>query len=352
MTHPDDLEILPPELLTFYCPFKAEVSAEADTLFQGSLAWAQQFGLDSDGHAAMMAMAGAGYTAHAIPHAKGEVAQALADYNTWAWTVNDYVTSGDQLGTIITSLGRWERIIRSPRSWPDATRPLDAAAADVFQRLRCLLTPVQWERFSAGQSHWIQSMGWEAAHLETDRPVSVNDYLAMRIGYVGVYSAAAFLDAVEDIELSEQQWARPTVRAAAESSMLAAALDNDRYSYPRERRHPIRKPNLFDAIRHERPQLTVAQALLEGVTIRDRILTLYVRLREDILRDADDGLHSYITGLDRIVSGNVNMATAASRYLLADFPHKIITTAHPADVSTAPLRIPTIAWWWEHDTST
>lgn len=98
----------------------------------------------------------------------------------------DYVTSGDRLGTIIASLGRWERIVRSPRSWPEATRPLDAAASEVFQRLRRLLTPVQWERFIAGQSHWIQSMGWEAAHLEAGSPVPANDYLAMRIGYVGV----------------------------------------------------------------------------------------------------------------------------------------------------------------------
>lgn len=157
---------------------------------------------------------------------------------------------------------------------------------------------------------------------------------------------------MENIELSEQQWARPIVRAAAESSMLAAALDNDRYSYPRERHQRDSKPNLFDAIRHERPQLTLGQALREGIAIRDRMLTLYGRLREDILRDADDILHRYITGLDRIVSGNLTMATASSRYLLADSPYKIDTTLHPVDASTDPLPIPTIAWWWDHDPST
>ncbi|MFJ4965320.1 hypothetical protein ACIP6P_23190 [Streptomyces sp. NPDC088729] len=86
----------------------------------------------------------------------GRVAQALCDYNAWAWVANDLVNSGQRTCDIVAAFGRWEHIIRSPRSWPGATG-LDAALADAFGRLRADLIPL-WERFVAGQSQWLLAM--------------------------------------------------------------------------------------------------------------------------------------------------------------------------------------------------
>lgn len=336
------------KLLAFYSPLIAEIHPDAERLRARTHAWAQQFdlGAGSTRLTTMLAQTGADFTAHALPHAPGEIAQAFSDYNAWAWFPSEFAGSGRPTSDVVASLARWERTFRSPNSWPDATAPADIAIRDVCLRLRSLLTPVQWERFAAGQCQWLYHMAWEASLLEQGATLSVNDFLAMRIGSGGASAAAAFMDAAEGIELSEQQWLRPAVRAAAEASMLASVLDNDRYSYLRERDLPVKKLSLFDAIRHDHPDYTFEQAVIKAVAIRDRMMALYLQLRGELLAGGDDDLGRYLTGLDRMASGNINFAMTTGRYLLPDSPHTVTRVDKPSDPSTTPLPYPTIAWWW------
>ncbi|MEU9113274.1 hypothetical protein AB0D04_16205 [Streptomyces sp. NPDC048483] len=351
MTLSDITEEIDAGLLTFYCPLPAQESPEAVLLQQRTLEWAEKFdlGCGDPERTAMLASVGAAYTIHVTPHAAGPTAQALCDYNAWAWAANERVSASRQASEFIVDAGRWERIMRSPHSWPDATDPMDAGLRDAFTRLRNFLTPVQWERFVAGQSHWISSMGWEAAVWEQGGSRTLNHYLAVRLGSAGSYSAAAFLDAVERIELGEREWAHPTLRAAVEAGMLAAILDNDRYSYPRERRLRIGKHNVFDVLRREHPEYSLGQAVTEGITLRDRLLTLYLQLRDQLLTDAGNDLRRYLTGLDCIISGNLTMAATAVRYLSPDTAHAFQrTSTPPCDLPTGPPpSSPTIAWWWD-----
>jgi hypothetical protein len=338
------------KLLTFYCPLTADVSPEADLLQQRTNDWAKRFDL-GEGDAertATFALTGAVFAAHVYPHARGEVAQALADYDAWAWAANDFVGSDADLREIVLALGRWERIVRSPGSWPSSSRPLDAALADAFARLRDLLTPLQWQRLTAGQSQWLYPMCWEAALRESGVPLGVDDYLAMRLSASGAgYAAPAYLDATEGIELSEREWADPVLRAAAEAGMLVGTLDNDRYSYFRERDLAVKKHNLFGARCVDDPSLSFAQAVDEAVALRDRIMCLYLRLREQLLLTASDDVRRYVTGLDAVISGNMNFAAKAARYLLPEMQYTVKVTNVPCDDSTTPPDLPTIAWWWD-----
>lgn len=349
MTKPVESEDVFAKLLSFYCPLTAEVSPDAEAMLTGTLAWAERLDLGAGDPrlTKMLAVTGAVFTSHVYPHARGEIGQAFSDYSAWGWVGNEIAVSGRPARDVLALLGRWERILRSPNSWPEAIDPQEAALRDVLLRLRKLLTPVQWERFAAGQGQWLYQSAWEISLREQGVALSVNDYLATRIGAGAAYAAAAFVDAVEGIELSEREWAHPTVRAAAEASMLASVLDNDRYSYLHERRELSGKSDLFDVIRSKHPDLTLEEAVTEAVAIRDRIATLYLRLRDDILTWAGDDLHRYMTGLDRIISGNINFGSTAVRYLLPDSPHAVTRSDQPSDPRTDPLPYPTIAWWWE-----
>ena len=339
------------KLLTFYCPLSAEVSFEADVLRQRTQDWARRFdlGQGSAERAAMFALTGAVFAAHVYPHARGEVAQALADYDAWAWAANDFVGSDASLRDIVVTLGRWERIVRSPNSWPNSAHPLDAALADAFRRLHDLLTPVQWQRLTTGQSQWLYPMTWEAALRDSGVRLGVNDYLAMRLSASGAgYAAPAYLDATEDIELSEREWADPALRAAAESGMLVGTLDNDRYSHFRERNLEVKKHSVFDALRVDDPSLSFAQAVDQAVALRDRIMCLYLRLRERLLLTAGEDVRRYVRGLDNVISGNMSFAANAARYLLPEMAFAVTITDVPSGDGTAPTDLPTIAWWWDH----
>ncbi|MEU3743261.1 hypothetical protein AB0E78_40190 [Streptomyces sp. NPDC032198] len=333
-------------LLAFHCPLEEEVSPESDQLLDRTLAWAKHHRLGTtDEQTAMFAMTGATFAAHMYPHTRGETAQAFSDYDAWGWAANERVGSATRTCDIVADLGRWERIMHSPASWPHSADPLDTALSDAFTRLRTHLTPVQWERFTTGQGQWLYSMGWEAALRERGTPLGVNDYLAMRIGAGGCYSAA-YLDGTENTNLSEHHWANPTLRATVEAGMLTALLDNDRYSYLREHRLAVRKHNLFDALRTEHPHYTFDQAATAAIALRDRIMTLYLRLRKQQLKNAPHDVRRYLTGVDRVLSGNITFAATAVRYLLPDLPHTVTRTSQPTDSTTGAPDLPTIAWWW------
>ncbi len=97
---------------------------------------------------------------------------------------------------------------------------------------------------------------------------------------------------------------------------------------------------------HEHPDWTHAEVVDEVVGIRDRIMVLYLALRERILALASADLRRYVTGLDLFISGNITLAATASRYLLAGTEHRPALTRTPADDRLEPLPIPTFAWWW------
>ncbi|MGW8782603.1 terpene synthase family protein [Streptomyces sp. NPDC055796] len=340
-------------LLSFYCPLPAEVCPETERMRERTLQWAQRFDLGQGDaqRTRMLALNSSVFSAHMYPHATGELGQALSDYGAWAWIPNDLTGSGHPVGDILVALGRWESIMCFPDSSPESASPedfdpLDVPLREVFARLRDLMSAVQWERFRSEQQLWLYQMAREAALLERGVTLSVNDYLVMRIGSAGGFAASGYIDAVEGIELSERQWARRDVRAATGAAVLVGALDNDRYSYYREHNLPVKKQNLFHALLGEHPGDSVEEAVTKAVAIRDRLMSLYLRLREQILQDAPQDLHRYMTGIDLVVSGNINFGMKTARYLLPDSPYTVSRVDKPSDPTPDPLPYPALAWWW------
>ncbi|MGW1291215.1 terpene synthase family protein, partial [Streptomyces sp. NPDC002586] len=238
----------------------------------------------------------------------------------WGWLTNDFSDSPRPVGELMPDLGRWERMMRAPASWPSSTRPAEKALRNVLVRLQRCMTAVQWQRFTAAQCHWMHAVAWTAS-------------LRAKGG---------------EQTLDEKQWSRPDVRAAAEALMTTSVLDNDRYSHLRELQLPDPKHNRFAALRREHPEMAPEGAILEGVAIRDRCMNLYLALREQILVDADDDLKRYLIGLERIVSGNIAFAAKAVRYLVPDLTPSLSRTPTPSYSGTTPLPYPTIVWWWDH----
>ncbi|SDS54232.1 hypothetical protein SAMN05216371_0128 [Streptomyces sp. TLI_053] len=338
---------LPPHLLTFYCPFKSELSPDNDLLSQGTRAWVRRFGFGDAAHADT----GAAMTAHFFPRVTGELAQALADYSAWAFVVNDHAVP--EPGTaatcdVVDDMNRWARVMRSIDTYGAYGTPLEAALRDSLLRIRARTTPLQFERFVNAQSTWLWQMTWETALREKQKQLGVNDYLAMRVGAVGVYATHGCIDAVAGIETPDGELARSCVRAACEAGAFASALDNDRYSLLRESQPGKAKYNLFKAMRHDNPYLSEAESIVEGVRLRDRIMSLYVRLRDKILTDASEDLARYFATLDLVIGGNVRFGTSATRYVTPrNAPRPVVLTAPPAELSSEPAPYPTIAWWWD-----
>src|SRR5918999_1416929 len=240
---------VPAELFSFYLPFSQETNPAVGILETGTLSWAEKFDLcRGDAQAATLyALTGANFMAHVYPHANGDLAQALSDYSAWGFAVND-------------------------------------------------------QAFTTGQTSWLLDQSWEASLRERGAELTVNEYLAMRIGAGGVYAAISYIDAVEGIEVSGQELASPIVRAAVEAGKIGGGVEKKPYSFIKESRPRSKKYNIFDALRYDNPSLSPQQAILDGIAIRDRLLVLYTRLCNQILPHASEELRQYFIGADRIIS--------------------------------------------------
>ncbi|WP_406320001.1 hypothetical protein [Streptomyces sp. NBC_00519] len=345
---------LPEGFCTFYCPLEEETGADAEHLSANSAAWARKFDLGR-GDPSLSALYGAGgatLITHVFPHATTDpdLAQALVDYSGWAFMADDFIVPDpDARADVLHAVYRWARTILSARSWENRGTHLDDALRNTLERLRACMSDVQYERFTTTQASWLHAMLWERALRERGTALTVNDYLAVRIGAVGVHATPGYLDAVEGTELTAQEWSSPLVKAATEAGLFAAALDNDRYSFCKESDLTQINYNLFGALQHEHPDWTLAQAMREGITIRDTMLALYLRLREQILPTASPDLRKYLTGVERVISGDITFGTTCMRYFAPEATPDIRRTlTRPAQLSDEPLPYPTIAWWWEH----
>nr|M1VDX3.1 RecName: Full=Diterpene cyclase DtcycB; AltName: Full=Cembrene A synthase; AltName: Full=Nephthenol synthase; AltName: Full=Pentamethylcyclopentadecatrienol synthase [Streptomyces sp.]BAM78698.1 diterpene cyclase [Streptomyces sp. SANK 60404] len=336
---------LPPALLSFYCPIASEVSPEHEAVAQEMYAWIHAMSLTSDNRQAkMLAQAGAGFNSYFTPRARGELARALSKYNVCAWIANGMVQEIRDPGTFGAMAARWARIMEEPATCPADGIPMDFALADAFSHIRRTLSPVKWQHFSAAQSHWMHGLAWENC-LHQVKGLTVHDYLSFRYVMSGCFAAAAFAYAVPERHPSAEEWAHPKVRAAADAAMMVDALDNDRYSYLKESLTEADKKTIFAALRHENPALGREEVIVRGVQLRDRILTLYLTLRGELLCDASEGLRSYLTGLDLIIAGNlVFCADMGLRYGLPE--GSVRTDAEPLDRTVAPPGIGAIDHWW------
>jgi terpene synthase-like protein len=348
------LDLVSDGLFSFYSPFSEEINPTVENLEIGTLSWAEKFDLcQGDAQATTFyALTGAKFMAHVYPHANGNLAQALSDYSAWGFAANDQAVPTDptiRTCDVLHTLFRWVRTMRSPNSWIADDNSFSAALRDTFLRLRDCMTPLQMHRFTTGQTSWLLDQSWETSLRERGAALTVNEYLAMRIGAGGAYAATSYIDAVEGIEVSGQELASPIVRAAAEAGMMAGLLDNDRYSLIKESRPQFKKYNIFDVLRCENPDLSPQQAILDGIAIRDRLLILYTRLCNQFLQHASEELRQYFIGVDRIISGNVTYGTTALRYLNPASATTIQRTEEPpTNLPTTPLPYPTITWWWDH----
>lgn len=114
-------------------------------------------------------------------------------------------------------------------------------------------------------------------------------------------------------------------------------MDNDRYSLLKELAPDKAGYNLFSAFQHDHPELSPEQAVDAAVDLRNRMMAVYVRLREQILPDASEQMTRYFEVLDLVIAGNIAFGTSTLRYFAPDsIPNIRITRTLPAALPPGP----------------
>jgi len=350
------------ELLPFHCPFPAAINPHADEIERHCIEWMDRFGLY--GSAAqrerLVGARAAEIYARILPEADAERVADTAKWLYWGFATDDlYYDNGptSRRAADFLALGAsLVRICEEPRAAFAFELPYNGALRDLTRAILRHATAAQRLEWAHTARGWFFGMAWDVANAERGVPPSLDDYLAMRMHTGGFASLVTTLNIANGIELAPEQAASGPVRALVEAWSTFCLLLNDLMSFAKEARNGDSSSNVVAVIAHERGG-TPAEAVRGAHALTDRIATLFLALRAQLLADAeragDAAMARFLATLGHTWRGILDWGFATPRYATGGDPGAPALQTFPGwapeplDASLAPLLHPSIAWWWE-----
>ncbi|WP_273828725.1 terpene synthase family protein [Pseudomonas sp. SBT1-2] len=342
-----------------YCPFSHIQHPKADQFDQCTADWLQHWELYwDDQQRQRMIRPGWGVLASlAYPKGTDELIQIASDWMAWAfawddeWCDESPVTKKPE--DMIVAFARMNRALECPE-FPVA--PDDRYALSM-QELRIRLeqhaTPIQVNRVVEAQKGYFMIEMIKAASLSP----GLNESTFMRLTGGGGMVFPSLTHVVAGIDISQEEFLDRRIVAMTEMAATLVVWENEFFSYAKESMRASldeRGHNLIDAVRREF-NYTERQALAWFNVMHDRIIGLFVRLREQLLQDASAEVEQYIEALIHYQTGVLEWHRMDERYRILGpgDPTPCYEGGHSTDQShdhsLDPVPIPSIQWWWDYD---
>ncbi|MEC4019561.1 terpene synthase family protein [Streptomyces sp. H27-D2] len=350
----------PLEIPSFYCPIPAAAHPDTAGFDRRSADWFRGFGACDDEAIKRLSEGKVALVPGlALPHGIPEVVEIATNFEYLGHGFDEIAFEagrfGQQPDEAAGLLALMTRVIEVPEAPVLEDNPWAAGLRDLRRSLERHATPTQMSRWVAAWRRYFFGLGWETLHRSQGTLPSLNEFISMRMaGTVGMEILTTMSDIAEGYELPTAELEKPAVRALIEMSWMLVALDNDLYSYHREALLQGNGLNAIDVVARE-DGCTTTQAVPKVVAMRDRVMCLFLRLRDQLALDSGWELNRYVATLAQWVRAHLDWALASPRYLTplgADSPPGTwaqLPTSYaprPTDDNLEPLPIPAVAWWW------
>jgi hypothetical protein len=179
----------------------------------------------------------------------------------------------------------------------------------------------------------------------------LDEYVTMRLHDCGGAPCTTMIDIVNGVEVLGQEMDSPPIRALTEAAWMIAAIDNERVSRAKETQGEEQVQNLIDVLMHQR-KYSSEDALRDLVAMRDRMMCLFLRLRDQAMSQASPALRRYLSDLGHLIPGNIEWSLKTARYTTINGTGASVTLSggralKPADDLLVPPPVAPIAWWWQ-----
>ncbi|MCQ4082890.1 hypothetical protein NGB36_20360 [Streptomyces sp. RB6PN25] len=354
----DRIPAPPLKAVPFYCPIAPAVHPLVDDIDAAAVRWMMRQELDSDPrqlHRLTLCDFG-GLTAKTMPYGLPRALTAMAKFHSVLFSLDD--SQCDEVPVTPADLSRTTaNILRAVEGAGDAGSDGDSPHAAAMRKLRTEMeehaSPNQLRRWAEAMRTYAHGLVWEAEYRTASGLPALNDYVAMWMRAIGMAPSTALIDVMAGYEVPDRDLERPAVRALTEMTWTLVSWDNDFYSRNKEISRAGDDLNLIDVLAHERG-CDPAEALEEAVTLRDRVMVHFLRLRQQVVAGgAGSELRRYVHGLGQFIRGHLDWASHCARYTAPSVAPVAAPASPadwwkglPADVSREPLPIPAIAWWW------
>ncbi|MGW7154362.1 terpene synthase family protein [Streptomyces sp. NPDC054887] len=346
------------ELPPIFCPLESAIHSRVRSIEARAEAWVRASGMGGDDELAwIVASHSADFFARFAPTADADRVLVAALWVYWGFGFDDARCDNGPLSTDPAAFGalagQVQRAVEAP-SAVCAAEPYVAAVQDIMARFRTFGGPAQLRRFATAHRAWLSGVTWQIGNAARGHMPDLDEFLAMRLLSCGGEPTFAMLELATGVEVPGREMHRPVVRALTEMAMLLAALDNDRHSLRKELSRGHTDQNVYTVLmRHH--DLSLREAVEAATRLRDRVMLRFLDVYEQVRPQAGAELDHYLRGLRYGVRGNAEWGLRVPRYLsLGHVPEGLDDTPlewaeRPADDDRSPLRIPSVAWWWDED---
>ncbi|MFJ1747288.1 terpene synthase family protein [Streptomyces sp. NPDC088116] len=354
-TAPQALQVPP-----LYCPIDAAVHPERESIERDAQIWFDRYRLytsDID-RAWVIARNYAEAMSRIYPQGITDRVVLTARWLHWIFYVDDVrmetAVTPTKLASAIGLTSHLLRVMESPATEPaaDQTGPI-AALQSLMSSVQAVATPAQLYRLGEAHRKWFHAILWGMA---APALASLDEFLHLRMLNAGGAASLSWSEITAGEEIPGAEFHSPAMRALQESSFLMMALDNDLLSYNRELLIDKTKLNIVMLLARLN-DCPPEQAVHQAVALRDRLTTLFVRLREQEQPRLSAPGRAYVADLAHAIRSNLDWGAHSARYTAVTSrtqlpppnpaPIPLTLTDHPSDPSTEPLPCPSIAWWWQ-----
>lgn len=229
------------------------------------------------------------------------------------------------------------------------------ALRDLVVRLSRCATPTQLRRWIEAHRLWLFGIVQRHGLQARSKMPGLDEYVTMRLHDCGGAPCTTMIDIVNGVEVLGNEMDSPRIRALTEMTWMIAAIDNERVSRAKEIQGEEKVQNLVDVLMHGR-ECSYEEALRDVVAMRDRMMCLFLRLREQAMSHASPALLRYLSDLGHLIPGNIEWSLKTARYTTvygagASPVGSVVLSGgralEPADGLLLPPPVVSIAWWWE-----
>lgn len=348
-----------PDTGLFYCPIPAAVHPGVAEVAERSLAWVTRMGFCQERQILrVMAANGAEFYSRITPRGDLDRLSIAADWIYWAGFFDDTrcdegASRGGEGG--FTALA--SRVLRTLETMDARVcegDPCLLALHDVATRFARAATPVQMNRWVEAHRKWLLGVADRRAMARRGDTPGIDAYLTMRLWDAAGAPITSMIEMVNGLEVPAHEMDTPRVRAISEIAAMIGALDNDRISRFKEVHGGLEEQNLLRVVVAARG-CTPDEALAEITALRDRMMVLFMRLREEALASASPALRRYLADLGHMIRGHIDWSFTCARYRAlfgadgakaGEVDLTIGWVSEPSDGRVEAPPWPSIAWWW------
>lgn len=343
MTQPVEQELT---LLPFYCPIEPALHPAVADIESRAAAWLDRMDLPGVSRKRLLGTRSAEFFCRFVPGGVAHNVYAASLWVYWGFAFDDTRCDTGALSAsptrFLPEANRVQQALENP-SRTDLTDPYAIALHDIGARFRGCATPTQVRRFTEAHRRWLLAVAWQVANRATDVMPDLDTYLQMRLGTCGGPPTMAMLEIGLGEEVPSSEMDSPRVRVLTDCASLIAGLDNDLHSYRKERLLGQTEQNVVTVLRQEW-ECSLEEAVHTAVAMRDRLMSLFLRLADRVRRGGSGALRSYVDCLGHGIRGNIDWALRTPRYQGLGSPG---WSERPLDPRLDPLPYPAVSWWWD-----